>query len=188
MKLTASAVLMMLLTLYAPISHGREVAGIEIEESIQISGNTLALNGSGIRKKFFFKIYVGSLYCKNRSGNLSEIINNGGPYRVSMHILYDEISAKKLNAGWADGFDENLTPEEKAALKPTIETFYTLFKTVHEGDVIDIDMSKNGITSVSINGSSQGSVNSPLFPQALLKIWLGDAPADNGLKRDMLGS
>ena len=188
MKLTTTKIIFLFIALYASISNAREVAGIEIPESIKPADTMLVLNGSGIRTKFFFNIYVGSLYLPNKNSNPNGIINQGGPFRVSMHILYDEISAEKFNAGWSAGFDENLTPDEKTELKSSIDSFYSMFKTAHEGDVIDIDVSNSGVTRISFNGDIQGSINNRQFPEALLKIWLGDNPADEELKDGMLGS
>ncbi|NOR51111.1 MAG: hypothetical protein GQ470_00685 [Gammaproteobacteria bacterium] len=187
MKLTTTTIFILFFTLYASISNGREVAGVDIAESIHLADTKLVLNGSGIRTKFFFKIYVCSLYSKNKSSSLSGIIDQGGPYRISMYILYDEISGKKLNAAWADGFESNLSVAERQSLQPAIDTFYSLFETVHKGDVIDIDVNKVDVTTVYLNGDKRGDIENSLFPEALLQIWLGDEPADDDLKEAMLG-
>lgn len=187
MKLIITIFITLLIALPISSSIAREVAGIEITESIRIGDTELMLNGSGIRTKFFFNIYVGSLYSKKKGSSLEEISAQGGPYRVSMSILYDEISAEKLNGGWAKGFEKNLTVDERKALQSSIDRFYTLFETVHKNDVIDIDVSSNGFTTVYLNGNKQGDINDKAFPDALLQIWLGESPADDDLKRGMLG-
>ena len=50
-----------------------------------------------------------------------------------------------------------------------------------------IDFSADGIT-VSLNGEGRGKVPGAAFARALLKVWLGDKPADAGLKKAMLGN
>ena len=128
------------LTLSTSLSNAREVAGIEIDESIQIDSNQLVLNGSGIRSKFFFKIYVGSLYSKSKSPTLNGILNQGGPYRVAMHILYDEVSAEKLNGGWRAGFEKNLS---KSDYKIIFSTNFGRDIEYYTGMVFDIWASTN---------------------------------------------
>ena len=46
--------------MFSPISAAREVAGVVLPETLQIPDNAIALhlNGAGIRKKVFFKIYI----------------------------------------------------------------------------------------------------------------------------------
>lgn len=51
-----------------------------------------------------------------------------------------------------------------------------------------VDLLPGDETRVSINNEVRGSVTGADFQQALLKIWLGDAPADADLKRGMLGA
>ncbi|MDH3354645.1 MAG: chalcone isomerase family protein [Chromatiales bacterium] len=187
MKLITTIFLTLFMTLQVSNAVAREVAGIEVAESIRVADTELMLNGSGIRTKFFFNIYVGSLYSKKSGSSLEEIINQGAPYRVSMAVLYDEISAEKLNGGWAEGFERNLSADELKNIQTSIDDFYKLFKTVHKGDVIDIDVSGKSVTTVFLNGNKQGDIDNSAFPDALLKIWLGKEPADEDLKTGMLG-
>ena len=62
-----------------------------------------------------------------------------------------------------------------------------MFETAHEGDVILLDYVPGTGTSVTINGTKIGTIPGEDFNQALLAVWLGDKPADDGLKEGMLG-
>jgi len=104
-----------------------------------------------------------------------------------MHFLYDEVSKDKLVNGWNDGFENNHTSEELLKLKTRIAQFNDLFITVKEGDVINLDFIPNKGTSVIINNKTMGLVKGDDFFVAVLKIWLGDEPADSDLKEGMLG-
>jgi hypothetical protein len=46
-----------------------EVGGLTIAETFDSGQGELIRNGSGIRKKFGFKIYVGSLYLKAKTSD-----------------------------------------------------------------------------------------------------------------------
>lgn len=166
-----------------------EVAGVEIPETAQLGdgGSALVLNGAGVRKKFFFKIYAGALYLPERARTLSEVVAQMGPRRVLMHFLYGEVTREQLVEGWNEGFENNHTEAEMAALRPRLEQFNALFETVKEGDRIVIDYLPASGTRVTIRDEVKGMVPGRDFNDALLRVWLGDEPASRDLKRAMLG-
>jgi len=163
-----------------------EVEGVKLPDQVQLGGESLTLNGAGVRSKFIFDIYVGALYLTSRTGDAGSAITMKGPKRVSMHFLYDEVSAEKLASGWSEGFEKNQSDASMAELHSRLETFNAMFPTVHEGDVISIDFLP-GSTKVFVCGEKMGEVPGEDFQRALLAVWLGDKPADGGLKKAMLG-
>ena len=165
------------------------VEGIEVPAQVTQAGNyqKLLLNGAGVRTKFVFSIYVGALYLAEKKTRLSDILANTGPNRVSMHFLYAEVSKEKLTSGWNEGFEENNTEPQMKQLRGRLNDFNKLFKTVVKGDVIILDYLPGKGTSVSINNHVQGTIPGHDFNQALLKVWLGEEPADSDLKDAMLG-
>lgn len=168
------------------------VADIEIADTVSHSSQStkLVLNGAGIRTKFIFDIYIGSLYLKKKRRGASEnaIYKASGEKRISMHFLYDEISKEKLVNGWNDGFKNNLSDNELVKFKDKISQFNDLFIAVKKGDVINLNFIPTTGTRVVINGKSQGLIQGDEFFTALLKLWLGDEPADYDLKEAMLGA
>lgn len=170
--------------------HAQTVANVDVPDTISLSEQSkkLSLNGAGIRSKFVFDIYVGALYLESKHNNANDIYNANGQKRISMHFLYDEVSKEKLVSGWNDGFNNNHTNDELVKLKSRITQFNELFITVKKGDVININFIPGTGTSVVINDKKMGLVKSDDFFVALLKIWLGDEPADSDLKEGMLGN
>jgi len=61
-------------------------------------------------------------------------------------------------------------------------------KTAKAGDVIYIDFLPGTGTRITVNGGVRGVIPGDDFSRALLRIWLGDHPADGDLKKGMLGS
>lgn len=68
-----------------------------------------------------------------------------------------------------------------------MEQFNALFDTVHRGDEIAIDFLADGSTEVWFNQTRRGAISGTDFQTAVLKVWLGDSPADYGLRSAMLG-
>jgi hypothetical protein len=166
-----------------------QLAGVEVDDKINVAkGTTLHLNGMGIRKKLWVEVYVGSLYLEAKSHDPVEVMGQSGPFRVQMDILYKEVTAKKLVAAWQDGFDKNQSSESLAKLNSRIQQFNALFsESALQGDRIQIDYTPAKGTRVIKNGKLLGTIAGADFRQALLAIWLGEAPADKGLKEGMLG-
>ena len=181
--------LLLSLTLSIP-AQAKEVAGIDVAENISFSEQStkLKLNGAGIRTKFIFDIYIGSLYLRKKSNNPKEIYTMHGEKRISMHFLYDEIEKPKLIDGWNSGFENNLSSNDLSSFKQQIDQFNSLFVTVQKGDVINLDFTPTTGTHVVLNDKIMGLVEGDAFFSALLKIWLGKEPVDSDLKEAMLGS
>jgi Chalcone isomerase-like len=167
----------------------REIAGVSVPESVTPPGQdtALALNGAGVRTKFFFKIYVGALYLPKPLDAAEAVLDFAGPSSVRMFFLYHEVSAAKLVDAWNEGFAANLSADALKALQPRIAQFNALFHTVHRGDVVRLDYLPDTGTQVWINDELRGTVAGVDFHRALLAIWLGAKPADGDLKEAMLG-
>jgi len=180
---------MLLLWLVAPAALAAKVAGVEIPDTARLSeaGPELKLNGAGVRKKLFVKVYVAALYLPEKAGAAPAVIAQSGPKRVSMHMLYSEVSREKLADGWNEGFASNHTGAEMERLRGRLERFNGLFETVREGEVIHLDYLPGTGTRVTIRGQVKGIVPGKDFYDGLLNVWLGEKPATRNLKKAMLG-
>jgi len=165
-----------------------KIAGVDVPQSVIVENKALTLNGAGIRKKFFFKIYVGSLYLTKKQTTVSQILSDPGAKSIVMNFLYKEVSTQKLVDGWNEGFTNNSSAKEIMALQSRINQFNSLFTTVYKGDEIRLDYLPGKGTLIKINGQFKGSIPGEDFHRALLEIWLGPKPADANLKEEMLGN
>jgi len=60
-------------------------------------------------------------------------------------------------------------------------------KAAKSGDLILLDYLPGTGTRVTVRGEDKGTIPGEEFNRALLRIWLGNQPADASLKRAMLG-
>ncbi|MBP5987458.1 MAG: chalcone isomerase family protein [Azonexus sp.] len=174
--------------LAAPGLHAAEVAGVKVDDSLRVGGSELLLNGAGLRSKLFIKVYVGALYVGQKSTNPAAIIDSTQPRRIVMRLLRD-LDAETLASAMDEGLRNNHSPAELADMKPQADQLAGIMKGIgkaREGDTIAIDFSADGVT-VGLNGETRGKVAGPGFAKALLKVWLGDKPADASLKKALLG-
>jgi hypothetical protein len=177
------------LTLTSAIAAAVEVSGVFIDDQIKTqNGETLVLNGAGLREKFWVDVYVGSLYLPAKSGDVAEILSKPGPLRVQLDFVYKEVAADKLLESWREGFDKNQGAESLKSLKDRIEQFYSYFdSSAVTRDQYRFDYQPGVGTSVSKNQQSLGIIPGEDFRNALVEIWLGNHPADKDLKKAMLG-
>ena len=167
-----------------------EMEGQKFEPTVQVGGQTLTLNGVGLRKRAIFKVYVNGLYVPQKSGDAATIINEKGARRASLHMLRD-VDADSFVSAFTDGLRNNLSEAQLAALKPQIETFTGTLKSIGEarkGDVINFDYTPDAGTRITVNGQPRGTpIAGADFYSAVMRVWLGDKPVDDGLKKGLLG-
>lgn len=182
-----SAILLLSL-LFTP-AKAQELAGISVPDSITLSnGDSLQLNGMGLREKLWIDVYVGSLYLPSKANNVADVLAQPGAFRIQMDIIYNEISSSKLIDAWNEGFEKNQSEEVMKAIADRINRFNQLFEeSAKKGDRYVIDYLPGEGCLVSKNKVPLGRIEGEDFRTALLEIWLGNFPADKDLKRGMLG-
>jgi hypothetical protein len=186
---TALTGLALLLSLAADAVVAAEVEGVRLADSVQLGGTELVLNGAGVRTRVFFKVYVGALYLRKKAGSTDAVLGDAGAKRVAMHLLRD-LEAEQLFSALNDGLKKNHSPAELAKLEPQMKQLDGIFaavKAVKKGDVVLLDYLPGSGTRVTVRGEDRGTVPGEEFNRALLRIWLGESPADSALKKAMLG-
>jgi hypothetical protein len=166
-----------------------ELSGVYVDDEIATAeGQSLVLNGIGLREKLWVDVYVGSLYLPGKTSDVAEILSAPGPWRVQLDFVYKEVSRDKLLEAWREGFEQNQSAENLARLTERIDRFYAFFATSAVAkDRYSFDYTPGQGVRVSRNGNLLGIIEGEDFKTALLEIWLGNKPADKGLKKGMLG-
>ncbi len=178
------AVLLLSLALSATAG-AADLAGVSVPESATVAGTNLTLNGVGLRKRFFVKIYVGGLYLPQKSSDADAIVAATGPDRILMHMIY-AVSKEQFADAWHDDFKGN-NPQDYDALHDQIEQFIAWFGNSKKDDVVTMDWVPGQGTQISWNGTFRGNIPGDAFHKALLKVFLGPNPPTGDLKDGMLG-
>lgn len=167
-----------------------EVAGVKLDEIVHVAGQDLKLNGAGIRYKIIFQVYVIGLYLPERKSHAPDVIATPGARRLVI-VPSRDISSEEFGRAFLAGINQNIDRAEKTKIIMQLMRFGEIFASIPElkkGDVLTTDWVPGIGTIIHHNGKK---VADPLpdiaFYNALLKIWLGDKPADAKLKRAMLG-
>jgi len=164
-----------------------KVGDATLPNKVTFSGDDLTINGAGLREKFFFDIYAGGLYLKKKSTGASEIAAADETMAIKLHILSGMMSRSKMAGALRDGFEKS-TNGNTAPLEKRINTFIGFIKEeIEEGQIYDIVYEPGKGSVIYKDGVEKGYVEGLDFKKALFNIWIGDNPADKGLKNEMLG-
>jgi hypothetical protein len=167
------------------------VEGARYESSVQLAGERLVLNGVGVRKRFVFDIYAGGLYVTQRAARTEDLVGQPGPKRVALRFLRD-VDGELFVTSLHNGLRANHSEVELAKWKTQVDVLTRTIQTIalaRRGDAVNFEYTPQDGTRVTVNGVTRG----PLIPgadfyAAVLRVWLGETPADAGLKKGMLGA
>ena len=175
-----------MMALALPVS-AAEVAGVKIEDQARVAGAALALKGAGLRKRLFFDVYAMGLYVADRK---ADPIAQGGAKRVAIHMLRD-VDADTFAKALVDGMRPNHDEATMKALAPRIAQLNAIMAAMKEakkGMAIALDWDPAAGTRVVIDGKPAGMpIEGEDFYRALLRIWLGEKPVQDDLKKALLG-
>ena len=167
-----------------------DVAGVKLEDTADVAGAKLQLNGAGIRYKAIFKVYVASLYVGKKVATPEEFFAATGPKRLSITMLRD-IDSNELGKAFTKGFEDNAPKGEMSKLIPGLVRMGQVFsdqKKLAAGDTFTNDWIPGTGMVMTIKGKVQGEpFKEQEFFNALMRIWLGAHPADFKLKDALMG-
>ena len=167
------------------------IEGIPFDNALQLQGADLVLNGVGVRAVAWIKGYAAALYLTQRSTQVDAVLSAPGPKRLRLHMLMD-VPASEFSKAFDKGVRRNVAPAELPRLQARIERFEAVIaalKTVHKGDVVDLDFDPTKGLVFQLNGTLRGeSLPGADFYAAVLKSFIGEQPYDKGLRAGLLGA
>ena len=155
-----------------------------------VQGSELQLNGAGTRYKAIFKVYDLALYSGRKVKTLEELIALPGPKRLNFVALRD-IPGTDLGLSFIKGLSNNSTPEQIRKHTPSSTRLIEIFSgraKLATGDTFAMEYVPGKGTTFFIKGVAQGApVGDDEYFGMILRIWLGQVPADFKLKEALLG-
>ena len=166
------------------------VSGVRFEDTADLKGSKVQLNGAGVRYKAVFKVYAAGLYLSRKAGTTEDVLAAPGAKRMTITMLRD-IDSAELGKLFARGMEDNMEKAAFSRLIPGVLRMSQIFsdnKKLSAGDTFALDWVPGTGTVVTVRGVQQGEpFKEPEFFNALLRIWLGPNPADWKLKEALLG-
>ncbi|MBU8871828.1 MAG: chalcone isomerase family protein [Gemmatimonadales bacterium] len=196
-KFVAFPVLLTLVFLLLPLTSGavtESKTGTEYPDEITVGQGdqsvTLVATGVGLREKTFLKVDVYTIvsYIHDQAkieGDADQaIITLKAPKRLQMDLRRGFSRDKLINA-FVEGIEANY--EDLTPFATDMETFKGFFtRDAEENDKIIFHYCPAVGLTVELNGENVGVIENFEFVQALWTVWLGQKPANDGLKKNLV--
>lgn len=166
------------------------IAGVHFEPQLQLAGQALQLNGTGLRAVAWLKGYAAALYLAQPASSADTAVAQAGAKRLQMRLLVDVPVAEFVKA-FHKGVGRNTPADQQAGLAERMAHFDALLQPlgkVKKGDLVNLDLLPGQGMLFSLNGRQLGqAIPGDDFYAALLRIFIGEHPVDDTLKAGLLG-
>lgn len=168
-----------------------DVAGVKYQDSVNVAGKDLLLNGAGVRTKLIFKVYTAGLYLQEKATTAEAVMTADGPRRMRLVMLRD-VSSEEFGGAFMAGLNANVSSQDKSKIVGQISKYGEMFASLpglKKGDTLDTDYIPGAGAQSYLNGKKIGTVlPDVVFYNSVLRIWLGEKPVDSSLKSKLLAT
>ncbi len=189
-KLVLSALFALGLGLHGPSAawaEAGECGGVRMPKQIEVEGETLALNGMGIRRATLLKVnvYVAALYVPEISKNASELLRPDQLKSLTLHFVRD-VSRQDMSEALRDGVRDN-AKKPITELSSSMRQLERMLPELKKGDDLTFRHEPGHGLSVFAEQKHIGTIADEDFALTLFRVWLGPKPPDEGLRKGLLG-
>jgi hypothetical protein len=178
--------ILILIILVPCLAWAVKVGETELPDSWLLNGETLVLNGAGLREYSFLRIpvYAAALYLPMRQKNEAAILKATTPHVIQMKMLRDVTREDSVKA-WNVYLLANCK-SPCAIADETRQKFFKLIPDTRTGDSQTF-LFRDGSLEIFRNGISLGTIVDGAFATLVLATWIGEAPSTADLKKSLLG-
>lgn len=186
-----SALVAMLAVALLETALARTVEGQRYDEQLTLESKPLVLNGAGVRQVGWFKSYTVGLWVPERSSDAQRVMEQGGPKRLRMAPLIDNIDSDLLAKALYDGVAKRVPEPDRERMLASMDLLARQIRALgkfRDTDVVDLDYAPAKGMQLRLNGQTKGDAvpGDELFA-AILSIYIGERPVDRKLKPALLG-
>lgn len=188
MKQKSLSVLTLLLLSISAAS-SLEIQGVKIPQQVTVDGETLSLNGAGLRTVSIafipIKIYVAAFHTPAPLKSADAVQASPGPLQFTFTFLR-AVSQSQVTQAWQDQIQTSMTYTYPGMEKDR-QAFIGMFGPLSQGGVEMVQLVGQE-TRVYDNGVFKGAIQGRDFQKAFLSVWFGSNPAQEDLKTALLGN
>ena len=171
-----------------------DVSGVSYAPQKQAGVTTLVLNGAGVRRVADKDLYTAGLYLEQKAGSADEALKTQGAKQIRV-VMLREVNSRDFGSMLSSGLTTTSNDDELSNLIPEIMDLGTLIAErgkLEAGDSFVIEWSATQGTTIRVTQRSSPKPAVEVFTKpdligALMRIWLGEKPADANLKAALLG-
>ena len=165
------------------------ISGLSLPDTFPLAGQTLVLNGLGIRTLTIFKVkvYLAGLYVAQRSRDGRAILASPGPKVILMQFLH-KASKEDVEKQYREGEARNCGHGEcNPSDKNDFERLVALTPGAAVGDTLAYVCTQRGLR-VLFNGKPVADIANPELAARILAGFVGNYPPSEDLKAQLLGA
>lgn len=163
--------------------------GQTFEDTAVLSERTLRLNGLGLRGVAWIKAFVAGLYLPAPTKDSTQVLTMPGPKRLRLKIML-EAPSHELTKSLTSRIARHEPEPVQAQIGARLQTLAALIDGLGElkvGDTVDLDFQPDRGTVLRFNEKPVGPpVAGDDLYRAVLKIFVGEHPADKRMKEGLL--
>ncbi|MFM8364385.1 MAG: chalcone isomerase family protein [Verrucomicrobiota bacterium] len=171
-----------------PLAGAVEIQGVKVPPSAEVNGQSLALNGAGLRTFSLLmvpiKIYVAAFYAPGPLRSEAEVIASPGPLEFSFTFLR-AVDASDVARAWSSQFAASVS-YTYAGYDKDRDAFVGMFGALQQGGVQMVRFVGTD-TLIFDQGTQKGTIAGRDFQWAFLSMWFGANPVSADLKAALLG-
>ncbi len=166
------------------------IGGVRFEPQVQLGGQPLQLNGTGLRALRIFKAYAAALYLVQPAGSADAVVAQPGAKRLQIRLLWG-VPAEEFIKAFHLGLERNSPPELQARLAERAARFDAMLQPlgkIKSGDTVNLDYLPGQGLLFWHNGRQLGAaIPGEDFYGALLRVFIGEQVSDERLRSGLLG-
>lgn len=168
---------------------GATLEGQTFEDTAVLSERTLRLNGLGLRGVAWVKAFVAGLYLAAPTKDPAQVLSMPGPKRLRLKIMLDAPS-NELTKSLTSRIARHEPETVQAQIGPRLDALAAQIDGLGDlkvGDIVDLDFQPDRGTVLRFNEKAVGqAVAGDDLYRAVLKIFIGEHPADKRMKEGLL--
>jgi len=170
-------------------AHAATLEGQSFEDTTVLADRTLRLNGLGLRGVAWIKAFVAGLYLAAPTKDSAQVLSMPGPKRLRLKIML-EAPSSELTKSLTSRIARHEPEAVQNQIGPRLQTLAGLIDGLGElkvGDTVDLDFQPDRGTVLRHNDRTIGTaVAGDDLYRAVLKIFVGEHPADKRMKEGLL--
>ena len=167
-----------------------KLGDVVFPNEVTVGGQKLLINGYGMRFRFGFRVYAAALYTPTKLTKNEDVIKPTVTKRMHL-VAQRDVKGDDFGKLFARGIEENMSKEDFSKIINGVIRMGNIFaeaKQFAKGDVIVVDVIPGTGLVTTFRGKPQGEpIKEPEFSQAMMQIWFGKKPADEPLRKALLG-
>lgn len=167
-----------------------KLAEVSFPNEATVGGQKLQINGYGMRFRFGLRIYAAALYTPTKLTKNEDVVKPTVAKRLQL-VAQRDVKGDDFGKLFARGMEENMSKEEFSKIINGVIRMGNIFaegKTFSKGETIVVDVIPGTGLITTFRGKQQGeAIKEPEFSENFFKIWFGKKPADEALRKALLG-